>query len=113
MVDPETTRERTSSAEPSKPQKDRATLHLNVAESDLGLTLGERMEFRREIVRQVIATAASGAIALITILPFITLWIIHDYKFDDLKEIMHILIPPYVGIFGAVAGFYFGERNMG
>jgi len=31
----------------------------------------------------------------------------------DLRELLHILIPPIIGIAGAVLGFYFGERNMG
>jgi hypothetical protein len=32
--------------------------------------------------------------------------------FEDLKETLHILIPPIIGIVGAVMGFYFGERSM-
>ncbi len=87
--------------------KDKA-LYLRESEADLGL-----VERKRESARQIIALTASGSMFLIVVLSFISLWCMKDAKFEDLREILHILIPPAVGIFGAVTGFYFGERNMG
>ena len=49
---------------------------------------------------------------LIVFLSFVSLWCIKDFQFADLKELLHILIPPVIGIVGAVSGFYFGEKSM-
>ena len=67
---------------------------------------------RREIFRQGISILMVLSLFLIVFLSFVSLWCIKDFQFADLKELLHILIPPVIGIVGAVSGFYFGEKSM-
>jgi len=83
-------------------------VYLRDSEADMRV-----VEIKRETARQIIALTASSALLLLVVAPFIELAFLKDLKFEDLKETLHILIPPTIGLFGAVAGFYFGERNMG
>lgn len=69
-------------------------------------------EITREWTRVAIAGMACGSLFILVLGSFITLWA-QPSHFEHLKEILHIFIPPIIGIFGAIAGFYFGEKNMG
>jgi len=82
-------------------------IRMGALEEDLKLD-----EKTREMTRVVIAFIATSSLLIIVIFPFCILWKM-DAKFEDLRELLHILIPPLIGVFGAIAGFYFGERNMG
>ncbi|HXE52667.1 MAG TPA: hypothetical protein VN541_06605 [Tepidisphaeraceae bacterium] len=76
------------------------------------LSVHEHVARRRESFRQSISILTVGSMFLVVMLSFVSLWCIKDFAFADLKELLHILIPPIIGIVGAVTGFYFGERNM-
>lgn len=90
------------------------TISLNQeAEIDGPISVNEHIIRRREWSRQIIAISIMASMLILMVFPFATLFIIEEVKFSDLKELLHILIPPVIGIVGAVMGFYFGERNMG
>jgi hypothetical protein len=90
------------------------TISLNTeADKDQPLSVNEHIVRRREWSRQIISLTTMLSMLLIVVLPFLTLLTTPNRDFNDLKELLHILIPPIIGIVGAVMGFYFGERNMG
>jgi hypothetical protein len=90
------------------------TISLNTeADKDQPLSVNEHIVRRREWSRQIISLTTMLSMLLIVVLPFLTLLTTPNRDFNDLKELLHILIPPIIGIVGAVMGFYVGERNMG
>jgi hypothetical protein len=74
--------------------------------------LTEHVARRREWLRALLASLIVGSFAFIVVGTFATLWMHTDSTINDLREMIHILISPTIGIVGAVMGFYFGERGF-
>jgi hypothetical protein len=90
--------------------KERAAVSLEGEARPLNLT--EHVARRREWSRTILAGLIVGSLVFIVVGTFVTLWTRQDAKIDDLREMVHILMSPTIGIVGAVMGFYFGERRL-
>jgi len=67
-------------------------------------------ERRKDMVREKIAILLTYAIIAISVIPIIDV-VIFPEKAASIRDVAVSIIPAVAGIYGAIIGFYFGEKK--
>ena len=97
--------------DPAAPQTHDKEISLERTPDGYTFTVKEHVANRREWSRTILASFIVGSLVFIVIGAFVSLWRNQDTKIEEVREMVHVLISPVIGIVGAVLGFYFGEKN--
>lgn len=102
-----------SAARANNVDADGKTREISLSQAAQAFNLTEHVARRREWSRTILAGFIIGSLVFIVVGAFITLWMNKETTINDLREMVHVLIGPTIGIVGAVLGFYFGEKRVG